>query len=135
MKVFGESDHGLSGIPFGKSGEEVGVSDTEMTLGPIIQPGEAKNLNRPRAVGAISVAVKPPVEKHVSGLDLHAAPKAGFYKGACQDDARITLQMAVAGGRGASRKCLEPSMCRPVRMFRVHALSVAGYWVDCAKSA
>ena len=110
MKIFRESDHGLSGIPFGQPREEVRVSDTEMTFDPIIHPGQAKNLNRPRAAGAISVAVKPPVEKHISRLDLHAAPKAGFYKGACQDDARITLQMTVAGGRAASRKCFEPSL-------------------------
>jgi len=110
LKIFRESGHGLSGIPFGKSREEVGVSDTEMTFDPIIQPGQAKNLHRPRAVGAIGVAVKPPVEKHISRLDLHAAPKAGFYKGAGQDDARITIQMTVAGGRAASRKCLEPNL-------------------------
>ena len=97
-------------IPFAKSREEVRVSDTEMTFDPIIQPGEAKNLNGPRAVGAISVTVKLPMEKHVSRLGLHTAPKAGFYKGACQDDGRIALQMAVAGVRAASRKCLVPSL-------------------------
>jgi hypothetical protein len=110
LEIFRESDHGLSGIPFGQSREDVRVSDTEMTFDPIIHPGQAKNLNRPRAAGAISVAVKPPVEKHISRRDFHATPKAGFYKGAGQDDARITLQMTVAGGRAASRKCLEPNL-------------------------
>lgn len=80
-----------------------------MTFEAIIQPGQPKKLNRPRAVGAISVAVKPSVEKHVSGLDLHSTPKAGFYEGACQDDARITLPMTVAGWCDASRKRLESS--------------------------
>jgi len=47
LKSFRESNHGLSWIPFGKSREEVGVSDTEMTFDPIIEPGQAKNLNRP----------------------------------------------------------------------------------------
>jgi hypothetical protein len=68
-----------------------------MTFDPIIHPGQAKNLNRPRAAGAISVAVKPPVEKYISRLDFRATPKAGCYKGAGQDDARVTLQMTVAG--------------------------------------
>ena len=110
LEIFRESDHGLAGIPFGQSRQEVRVSDTEMTFDPIIRPGQAKNLNRPRAAGPISVAIKPPVEKHISRLDFHAPPKAGFYKGAGQDDARITLQMTVARGRAASRKCLEPNL-------------------------
>jgi hypothetical protein len=110
LEIFRERDHGLSGIPFGQSREEVRVSDTEMTFDPIIHPGQAKNLNRPQAAGAISVAVKPPVEKHISRLEFHATPKTGFYKGAGQDDARVTLQMTVAGGRGASRKCLDPDL-------------------------
>ena len=108
LKTFHESDHGLSGIPLSKPCQDVRVTDTEMTLDPIIQPGQTKNLNRSRAMGAISVAIKPPVEKHVSRLDLYAARKTGFYEGACQHDARITLQVTVAGRRGASRKCLEP---------------------------
>lgn len=91
MQIFRERGHGFTGIPFGQSREEVRVSDTEMTFDPIIHPGQAQNLNRPRAAGAIGVAVEPPVEKHVSGLDLHATPKASFYKGAGQDDARIAL--------------------------------------------
>jgi hypothetical protein len=110
LKIFRESEHGLSGIPFGKSREEVGISDTEMTFDPIIQPGQAKNVNRPRALGAISVAVEPTVEKHISRLDPHAATKTGLYKGACQDDARITFQMTVTRGRAASRKCLKPGL-------------------------
>jgi hypothetical protein len=110
LEIFRESDHGLSRIPFGQSREEVKVSDTEMTFDPIIHPGQTKNLNHPRAGGAIGVAVKPPVEKHISRLDYHATPKASFYKGAGQHDARITLQMAMAGGRAASRKCLEPNL-------------------------
>jgi hypothetical protein len=110
LEIFRESDHGLSGIPLGKSREGVRVSGTEMTFDPIIHPGQAKNLNGPRKLGAISVAVKPPVEKRISRLDLHAAPKAGFYKGAGQDDTRISLQMTVAGARAASRKCLEPNL-------------------------
>ena len=110
LEIFRESGHGLPGIPFGQSREEIRVSDTEMTFDPIIHPGQAKNLNCPRAAGAISVAVKPPVEKHSSRLDFHATPKAGLYKGAGQHDARITLQMTVAGGRAASRKCLEPKL-------------------------
>jgi hypothetical protein len=110
LEIFRESDHGLSGIPFGQSREEVRVSNTEMTFDPIIHPGQAKNLDRLRADGAISVAVKPPVEKHISRLDFHATSEAGFYKGAGQHDARITLQMAVPGGRAASRKCLEPNL-------------------------
>jgi len=108
LKTFRESDRGLPGIPLSKPCQDVRVTDTEMTLDPIIQPGQTKNLNRSRAMGAISVAIKPPVEKHVSRLDLHAARKTGFYEGACQHDARITLQVTVAGRRGASRKCLEP---------------------------
>jgi hypothetical protein len=91
-----ESHHALSGIPFGQPREAVRVSDIEMTFDPIIHPGQAKNLNRPRAAGAVSVAVKPPMDKHISRLDFHATPKAGFDKGAGQDDARITLQMTVA---------------------------------------
>jgi hypothetical protein len=110
LEIFRESDHGLSGIPFGQSRDKVRVSDTVMTFHPIIHPGQEKNLNRPRAAGAISVAVKPPVEKHISRFDFHATSKAGFYKGAGQDDARITLQMTVAGGCAASRKCLEPNL-------------------------
>jgi hypothetical protein len=109
LETFRESHHGLPGIPFGKSREEVGVGDTEMTFKPIIHPGQAKKLNRSQAVGAISVAVKPPVENHISRLDFQAAPKSGFYKGAGQDDARITLQMTVAGRRRASRIGLEPN--------------------------
>ena len=109
LEIFRESDHGLAGIPFGKSREEVRVSDTEMAFNPIIRPGQAQNLNRPRAVGGISVAVKPPVENHISRLDPHASPKAGFYKGAGQDNTRITLQMTVAGRRSASRKYLDTS--------------------------
>jgi hypothetical protein len=110
LDIFRKSDHGLSGIPFGQSREEVRVSDTEMTFDPIIHPGQAKNLNRPRATGAISVAVKPPVEKHIAGLDFHATHKAGFYKGASQHDARITLQMTVPWRRATSRKCLESNL-------------------------
>jgi hypothetical protein len=110
LEILLQSDHGLSGIPFGQSREEVRVSDTEMTFDSIIHPGQAKNLNRPRAAGAIGVAVKSPVEKHISRLDFQATPKAGLYKGAGQHDARITLQMTVAGGRAASRKCLEPNL-------------------------
>jgi hypothetical protein len=82
LEIFRESDHGLSGIPFGQSCEEVGISETEMTFDPIIHPGQAKNLNRLRAVGAIRMTVKSPVEKHISGLDFHATRKTGFYKGA-----------------------------------------------------
>ena len=110
LEIFRESDHGLAGIPFGQSREEVRVSDTEMTFDPSIHPGQAKNLHRPRAAGAISVAVKPSVEKYISRLDFHATPKAGLYEGAGQHDARITLQMTVAGRRAASRKCLEPNL-------------------------
>jgi len=51
-----------------------------MTFDPIIHPRQAQKLNRPRAVGEISVAVKLPVEKYVSRLDLHATPEIGFYK-------------------------------------------------------
>jgi hypothetical protein len=40
-----ESDHGLAGILFGKSREEVRVSDPEMTFDPIIHPGST--LTRP----------------------------------------------------------------------------------------
>ena len=109
-EIFRESDHGLSGIPFRQSREEVRVSDTEMTFDPIIEPGQSKNLNRPGAAGAISVAVKPAVGKHISRRDFHATSKAGFYKGAGQDDARITSQMTMAGGRAASRKCLDPNL-------------------------
>jgi hypothetical protein len=78
LEIFREGEHGLSGIPFGKSCEEVRVSDTEMTFDPIIHPGQAKNLNRPRAIGAIRVTVKPPVEKHISRLDSHSTRKTGF---------------------------------------------------------
>jgi hypothetical protein len=46
LEIIRESDHGLPGIPFGQSREEVRVSDTEMTFDPIIHPGQAKNLNR-----------------------------------------------------------------------------------------
>jgi hypothetical protein len=109
-EIFRESDNGLSGIPFGQSRDKVWVRDTEMTLDPIIQPGQAKNLHRARATGPVSVAVKPPVAKYISGRDFHATSKAGFYKGAGQDDARITFQMTVAGGRAASRKCLDPNL-------------------------
>jgi hypothetical protein len=109
-EIFRESHHGLSGIPFGQSRDEIRVRDTEMTLDPIIHPGQAKNLNRARAAGAISVAVKPAVGKHISRRDFHATSKAGFYKGAGQDDARITSQMTMAGGRAASRKCLDPNL-------------------------
>jgi hypothetical protein len=110
LEIFRESDHGLSGVPFGQSREEVRVSDTVMTFHRIIHPGQEKNLNRPRATGAISVAVKPSVEKDIPRLDFHTAPKTGFYKGAGQDDTRITLQMTVAGGCAASRICLEPNL-------------------------
>src|SRR4051794_27613460 len=82
LKIFRESDSGLARIPFGKSCEDVGITDSEMTLDPIIPPGQTQNLNRPRATGAVGMAVKPPVEKHIPGPDLHAASKAGFYKGA-----------------------------------------------------
>ena len=109
-EIFRKGHHGLLGIPFGQSCEEIRVSDTEMTFNPIIHPGQAKNLNRPRAARAIRVAVKPAVEKHISGLDFHAPPKAGFDKGAGQDDACITFQMTVTGGRAASRKCLDPNL-------------------------
>jgi hypothetical protein len=43
-------------------------------------------------------------------INFHATSKAGFYKGAGQDDARITFQMTVAGGRAASRKCLDANL-------------------------
>jgi hypothetical protein len=66
------------------------------------------------------------MEKHIARLDSYATPKAGFYKGAGEDDTRITLRMTVAGWRNASRKCLEPNRGRPVRMFRVHGLIVMG---------
>ncbi|HEY2533554.1 MAG TPA: hypothetical protein VGJ20_37435 [Xanthobacteraceae bacterium] len=56
------------------------------------------------------MAVKPPVEKHISGFDIHVTPKAGFYKGAGQDNARIALEMAVSGRRAASRISLEPNL-------------------------
>ena len=56
------------------------------------------------------MAVKPPVEKHISGPDFHATPEAGFYKGTGQDDAGITLQMTVAGRRAASRERLESNL-------------------------
>jgi hypothetical protein len=109
-EIFRESHHGLLGIPFGQSCEEIGVRNAEMTFDPIIHPGQAKNLNRARAAGAISVAVKPAVEKHISRRDFHAASKAGFYKGAGHDNARIAFQMTVAGGRAASRKTLDPNL-------------------------
>jgi hypothetical protein len=124
LEIFRKSDHGLSGIPFGQSREEVRVSDTEVTFDPIIYPGQAKNLNRLRAGGAISVAVKPTVDKHISRLHIHATPEAGLYKRAGQHDTRITLQMTVAGGRAASRECLEPNLNRSVGMLRVHATSL-----------
>lgn len=130
LEIFRESDRGLAGIPFGQSREEVGVSDTVLAFGPIIHPGQEKNLNRARAAGAISVAVKPPMEKHISGPDFHATPKAGFYKGAGQHHARITLQMTVPGGRGAPRKCLEPNVNRSVPMSRMHAASLKGFVHD-----
>ena len=110
MEIFLHSDHGLARIPFGQSRKEVRVSDTETAFDSIIHPGQAKNLNPPRAGGAIGVAVKPPMEKHISRLDFQATPKAGLYKGAGQHDARITLQMKMAGGRDAARKCLEPHL-------------------------
>jgi hypothetical protein len=110
LEIFRESDHGFLRIPFGESREEVGVAGAEMPLDPIIHPGQAKNLNRPRAGGAVRVTVKPPVEKYISRYDLKATPKTGFYKGAGQYDARITLPMAVAGGCAAPRKCLEPNL-------------------------
>jgi hypothetical protein len=97
-----------------------------MTFDPIIHPGQAKNLNCPRAARAVSVAVKRTVQKHISRLDFHATRKAGFYKGAGQDDARVTLQMTVAGGRGASWKCLEPNLNPSVCMVRVQVPSVEG---------
>ena len=103
-----------------------------MTFGPIIHPGQAKNLNRARAAGAIGVAIKSPVGKHISRRDFHATPKPSFYKGAGQDDARITLQMTVTGGRAASRKCLDPNPNRSV-MLRAHAMSVGGF-VDTEKN-
>jgi hypothetical protein len=46
LKIFRESGHGLSGIPFGQSHEDVRVSGTEMTFDPIIHPGQEKKLNR-----------------------------------------------------------------------------------------
>ena len=104
-----------------------------MTFGPSIHPGQAKNLNRARTAGAISVAVKPSVGKHISRRDFHATSKAGFYKGAGQDDARITFQMTVAGGRAASRKCHDPNLNRSVGILRAHATSVEGF-VDCEKN-
>jgi hypothetical protein len=56
------------------------------------------------------VAVKPPVEQHISRIDFHATAKTGFYERAGQDDTRVTLQMMVAGGRAAPRKCFEPKL-------------------------
>jgi len=109
-EIFRESHHGLSGIPFGQSRDKIGVRDTEMTFDPIIHPGQTKNLNGARAAGAISVTVKPAVEKHISRRDFHAASKAGFYKGAGHDNARITFQRTVAGGRAAPRKSLDPNL-------------------------
>jgi hypothetical protein len=108
-EIFRKSDRRLSVIPFGQSREEVRVSATEMAFERIIAPGQAKNLNRSRAAGAVSVAVEPPVEEHISRLDFHAPSKARFYEGTGQDDARVPLQMTVAGGRAASRKCLDPN--------------------------
>ena len=72
------------------------------------------------------MAIKPPVGKHISRRDFHATSKAGFYKGAGQDHARITFQMPVAGGRAASRKCLDPNLNRSV-MLRAHATSLEGF--------
>ena len=67
------------------------------------------------------MAVKPAVEEYISRLDFRATRKAGFYKGAGQDDARITLQMTVAAGRAAARIGLEPNPNRSVSMWRAHA--------------
>ena len=125
-EIFRERHHRLSGIPFGQSRDEIRVRDAEMTFDPFIHPGQAKNLNRARAAGAIGVAIKPPVGKHISRRDFHATSKAGFYKGAGQDHARITFQMPVAGGRAASRKCLDPNLNRSV-MLRAHATSLEGF--------
>jgi len=126
LEIFRESGHGLSRVPLGQSREEIRIRDTEMTFDPMIHPGQAKDLNGPRAARAISVAVKRTVQKHLSRLDFHATRKAGFYKGAGQDDARVTLQMTVTWGRDASRKCLEPNLNPSVRMVRVRVLSVKG---------
>jgi hypothetical protein len=94
-------------IALGKSRKEIGICDTEMTFDQIIRPGQSKNLHRPQTVGAVSVTIKPPVEKNIAGLDLRAPSKAGFHKGTCQDDARITVQVQVARGCAAQRKYLE----------------------------
>jgi hypothetical protein len=110
FESFRKSDDGLAGIPFGQSRDEVRISGTEMAVDAIMPPRQAKNLYRPRAAGAISVAVKPPVEKHMSRLDLRATSKAGFYKGAGQNHARISFHMTVAWGRAAAWKCLEPNL-------------------------
>jgi hypothetical protein len=69
LEIFRKRDHGLAGIPFGQSRQQIGVTDTEMTFDPIIQPGQAQNLNRPRAARPASVTFKPPVEQHISRLD------------------------------------------------------------------
>lgn len=80
LEILRESGPRLARISFGQSRDEVRISDTELAFDAIIHPRQAKNLNRPRAAGAIGVAVEPGVEKHVSWLDFRAAPKAGFYK-------------------------------------------------------
>ena len=72
------------------------------------------------------MAIKPPVGKHISRGDFHATSEAGFYEGAGQDNARITFQMPVAGGRAASRKCLDPNLNRSV-VLRAHAASLEGF--------
>jgi hypothetical protein len=46
LKIFRESDHGLSGILFGQSHKDVRVRGTEMTFDPIIHPGQEKKLYR-----------------------------------------------------------------------------------------
>jgi hypothetical protein len=53
------------------------------------------------------VAVESAVQKHISGLDIHAARKTGFDKGTGKNHARIAVKVQMTRRRFAPRKCLE----------------------------
>jgi hypothetical protein len=87
LEIFRESHHGLSGIPFGQTRDEVRVSEAEMTFDPIIHPGQAKNLNSREQLELLAWQSNLPWKSTSPGSTSTRPPKPASIK----EPARTTL--------------------------------------------
>jgi hypothetical protein len=76
------------------------------------------------------MAVEPPVEKHISRLDIYPTPEAGFDKGSGEDHARVAMCMQMACRCRATRKCFNSEAFLSVFELRAHRQILAnpGAW-------